>query len=382
MTGLMVHILVWMTAFSFPFLVSGAEMPPAPEATASAVISEVVASPVLFNPASGEKATISYRISHPAKTSVRIFDPDHTLVREIMADSTGKPEPLTIVWDGKDTQGRVVPDEAYFFTIEAFDYRGRLSVYDPATFSGGEVVTADGVAFDKNLKTIFYNLPDNARVTIKAGIAGGGPLLKNILPGLPRAAGPQREIWNGTDESALIDVPGQRNFSLMVEAVSLIENSLIARGNSSYDFFEYARDIARQRPQKIVRPFRGHEAAFPGLPPKGPASVVPEPKFRIEWPDETPKTDDNVPIVSDKASIRILLNEKIKTYITEQRYEIILFVDFRFVTEMEEGYSPFNIKWNTRETANGEHLITVNVATLTGNVSSASTRLMVRNNPQ
>lgn len=382
MNGLMPYLLSWMLVLALPVLVRGAEMPPAPEAAASAVISEVVASPVVFNPAGGEKTTISYRMSHPAKTSVRIFDPDHILVREIMAESTGKPEPLKIVWDGKDTQGRVVPDEAYFFTIEAFDYRGQLTIYDPATFSGGEVVTPDGVAFDKNLKTIFYHLPGNARVTIKAGIAGGGPLLKNILPGLPRVAGPQREIWDGTDESALIDVPDQRNFSLMVEAVSLIENSLIARGNSNYDYFEYAGHIARQRPQKVARPFRGHESAFSGMPPKGPAPLVPEPKFRIEWPPETPKTDEDVPIVSDKASIRIRLDEKIRNYITEQRYEILLFVDFRFVTEMEEGYSPFNLKWNTREAPNGEHLITVNVATLTGNVSSAGTKLVVRNTPQ
>jgi hypothetical protein len=382
MNGFLRHLVIWIVVLGFPLSPGSTEMPTAPSAPPLPILSEVAVSPKLFNPTTGETATISFSITQPAKISLRIFDPDHHLLREIMSEGSATLEPQKLVWDGKDAQGRVVPDEAYFFTIEAFNHQGLIAHYDPTTFSGGEVVRADGVNFDKDKKTIFYELPGDARVAIKAGISGGGPLLKNILSGLPRAAGRHEESWDGRDESGIVEVPAERNYSLNVEAVSLFENSLITTGNSAYDYFRYSRDIAPERPRKIARPFRGHEAAFAGLPPKDPSPLVPEPKFRIEWPDETPRTEENVPIVSDRAAIRIRLDDKIKTTITEQRYEIILFVDFRFVTEMEEGYSPFNLKWNTRETANGEHLITINVATLSGQVSSASTRLTVRNAPQ
>ena len=105
----------------------------------------------------------------------------------------------------------------------------------------------------------------------------------------------------------------------------------------------------------------------------------PEPKFYISLPEDTPKGEKNIPVVSGRVPITIRLDEKVKRYVTEQRYEIIFFVDFHFVSEMEEGHSPFNLMWNTQKIPNGEHLITVNVATLSGQISSASTRLIVMN---
>ena len=170
----------------------------------------------------------------------------------------------------------------------------------------------------------------------------------------------------------------QKGYLLTAEAVSLPENSIITSGNRGYDYFKYKSDIAPDRPRKVERPLFQSKTAFP-IQPNIPIQIGPEPKFSIKLPESSKEAENGLPVVMGKTPIKIYLDEKIKRYVTEQRYEIIFFVDFKFVTEMEEGYSPFTIVWDTREVGNGEHIITVNVATLTGQVSSASMKVMVEN---
>jgi hypothetical protein len=164
-----------------------------------------------------------------------------------------------------------------------------------------------------------------------------------------------------------------------MEAIALLENTIITRGNSEYDFFRYSRDMVPERPRKLNRPVQGREFIWKGLPPPEPIRMIPEPKFHVELSQGASKVESGFPSVAGSLPIRIHLDDSIKKYITEQRYEIIFFVDFRFVTEKEEGYSPFTLNWDTVGTPNGEHVITVNVATFSGEVSSASVKVMVRN---
>jgi hypothetical protein len=103
------------------------------------------------------------------------------------------------------------------------------------------------------------------------------------------------------------------------------------------------------------------------------------PRFRFELPQDILKTKALVPLLRGKVPFEVLLDEEVKRYVTEQRYEIVFFVDFRFAGEVDEGYSPYTWIWDSRTTRNGEHIITVNVATLTGQVESASLKVMVNN---
>lgn len=331
-----------------------------------------------FNPGKGETATISYRISKPAKAIIKIFDADMCLVRDLMAESTGDMYLNEVIWDGRDLEGNVVPDEAYFFTIEAMDYQGNFTLYDPTTLSGGEFFITE-VNFDRERNRLSYQLTKDARVKIRAGISQGGPLLKNILNWSPRLSAHNEEVWDGKDESGGIDAVSQKGYLLTAEAISLPENSIITHGNTDYDYFKYKNDIVPERPKKVERPLFQSKTAWQELQPVEPVKLGPEPKFRIDLPEHIEKAENGLPIVEGKTPIKIYLDEKIKRYVTEQRYEIIFFVDFKFITEMEEGYSPFSLVWDTRDVSNGEHIITINVATLTGQVSSASMRVVVEN---
>jgi hypothetical protein len=348
------------------------EMEPGPFA-----ISDVAVDPRTFSPSNGETVTITYKLSQPGKSIIKIFDPDMYLVRDLSGE-VDKPGLNTVIWDGRDFGGRVVPDGAYFFVIEALDFERSLATYDPVTFSGGESLVPVELTYDQEARVVNYQIARDAWVKIRAGISGG-PLLKNIVNWTPSLAGENEEVWDGRDDSGNLEIIGRRDWKLMAEAISLPENSIIAVGNEEYDYFEYTNVIASDRPRKNNRSVARGEKWLLGLPTNRLVRLGMQPRFRFEIPQAIAKTEAHPPIVRGKVPFIVILDEKVKRYVTEQRYEIVFFVDFRFAGEVDEGYSPYRWIWDSRTTRNGEHIITVNVATLTGQVESASLKVLVQN---
>src|SRR5262245_30827741 len=96
-----------LLAFAQPFFAQGRGLS----------ISGVEINPKSFNPINSEKVAIRYRLSEQARVTLNIYDPDAGLVRRLVS---ADPRPAGIqvdTWDGKDLDGRVVPNEAYYFTI-------------------------------------------------------------------------------------------------------------------------------------------------------------------------------------------------------------------------------------------------------------------------
>jgi hypothetical protein len=331
----------------------------------------------IFNPSKGEHLTISFRVSRPFKGFVRIFDPEMKLVRELFSENAAEDRLNNVVWDGKDEDGMEVPDEAYMFTIDAGDFHGNFAFYDPTVSSGGRV-SFPGLNSDRQKQVVSYQLDNDSRVNIRAGIKGGA-LLTSIVYWSPRIAGRREEPWDGSDASGVIDIVGRNDTLLRIEAVSLPENSIFTSGATAYDYFTYKRDIAPQRPEKKKRPRQQNQVASSIFPSSMPAKMGPEPRFRMELPRVIKSTDNGLPVVRGKTPIRILLDETIKRQIIEERFEVLFFVDHKFVTELEEGYSPITFMWDTRKHSNAEHVITINVVTLTGWLSSGSMKVVVKN---
>ena len=340
-------------------------------------ISDIAVDSRTFSPINGETVTITYKLSRPGKAIIKIFDPDMYLVRDLPGE-VDKPGLNRVIWDGRDLGGRVVPDGAYFFVIEALDSERSLVTYDPVTFSGGESLVPVKLTYDQETRVVRYKLARDAWVKIRAGISGG-PMLKTIVNLAPRLAGEKEEVWDGKDDSGNLEIIYKRDWKLMVEAISLPENSVIAVGNEEYDYFEYRNVIASDRPRKSNRSVARGEKWLLGLPTDRLVRLGMRPRFRFELPQDILKTKALVPLLRGKVPFEVLLDEEVKRYVTEQRYEIVFFVDFRFAGEVDEGYSPYTWIWDSRTTRNGEHIITVNVATLTGQVESASLKVMVNN---
>ena len=63
------------------------QVPALPEESAHLTISRVGVDSKPFNPTRGEVKTIFYQTSLPAKVSVKIFDPQMFLVRELLSEN-------------------------------------------------------------------------------------------------------------------------------------------------------------------------------------------------------------------------------------------------------------------------------------------------------
>ena len=161
-------------------------------------IDQVMAFPGTFKPFSTNRhVTIKYSLSAAAAVRLTIYGPEQEQIK-VLRDWAEKPAGQhTVNWDGKDDAGTVVPDEAYFFTIEAKNQDG-ATVYDPIIHSGGKRITPDNVKLDPVSHEISYTLSESCRVLVRVGIYNG-PLCDTVINWLPRQAGVIQEKWNGED---------------------------------------------------------------------------------------------------------------------------------------------------------------------------------------
>jgi flagellar hook capping protein FlgD len=336
-------------------------------------ISDVSAKPQRFNPSSNETTRISMRLSRPGSAGVQIYDADRFLISEIEAheEDSGM---LSASWDGRDVAGNLVPDSAYSIVIRAHDYHRNAVVYNPGHFSGGEGFSPANLVHDPQRQQIRFSLAVPAWVYIRVGIVEG-PLLANLVKWAPFPAGTQIVEWDGSDASGRFMVSDQTGWKLGAGAVSLQDNSVITWGNSRYDFIEYRSIAAGYRSARIKELPRQH----PRMQTRERVDIAPFPTFKLGLPNQTSEFVDGLPVVHGMVPVRITLDSDIKRYAIEQRYEVMIFIDYRFVSEEDEGYSPVTRVWDSRSVPDGPHVITANVRLLGGQAEAASMRIWVRN---
>ena len=140
--------------------IAGAQQQAATSQTLS--ISAVSVSKKSFNPSQGDTVELRYTLSINGDVTIHVFDPDFKLIRALAESSPVEAGENVVIWDGKDGANGVVPNEAYFFTIEA--KRGSdEAVYDPVTFSGGEPFDISKGQFSRESGTLTYKLSQPSR---------------------------------------------------------------------------------------------------------------------------------------------------------------------------------------------------------------------------
>lgn len=342
-------------------------------------IEEVKIDPESFNPTVGEKVNIYYNLSKDAKVTIRIFDPDWGLVTNLLSNEPRKKGLNCEVWDGRDLEKTIVPDQAYFFTIEAEDESKGRVVYDPTTFSGGQEIDLVDVVYDREAGTISFNLPFSAWVLARLGIKNGA-LMKTLLDWEPRPKGENIVFWNGKDESGIVDLYSHPKFSMMFTTMSFPENSIITIGNNSKSYYEYKKQVVKKRPRKPERPVSVEKRNFKlsrhyDLPRWKDRA----PRFSVSFPQITETTPSGLPVIRGKTLLKVALDEQDKEFIIGQRFEIVLYVDDILYAEEEEGYSPFSWMWDVSEIPEGEHILTINIVSLNDQVGAQSLKFMVMN---
>lgn len=337
------------------------------------LLSKVSASKSSFNPSHGEEAAISYYLSKPAKVTINLYDPDWVLIKTIGAEEYIASGEQTSIWDGKDMNGNVVPDEAYFFTIIAEDEAGAKEVYDPTAFSGGighDITTAD---INPEIGTITYKMPEMGRVLIRIGIQGGS-LLNALVDWKPRVKGAITDYWNGKDEDNLVDLYNHPKFKMIVTYFTLPENSVITFGNKSLTYREYKKSITAKRPVKIER-----ASSISNLSPHYRLSrtIDYSPHVKMDFMNTQGTASDGAVILKDKTLIKVELDEEDKVIFQNQQFEICFFLDHEFYAEDESGYTPFNWVWDLSNVEEGEHILTVNLSSFKDQIGIKSQKVRV-----
>lgn len=337
------------------------------------LLRDVAVSGTAFNPGQGERVTLSYALSRPAVVTVRVYDPDTGLIR---VESGGRPVDAgrrTFAWDGRDMDGAVVPDEAYFFTITARDGTGAVEIYDPTTFSGGVSHDITEAHIDHRDHTINYRLPESGRVMIRMGIQGG-PLMHQLVDWKPRIRGAITEHWNGKDRDNQMDLYGHPGFKMIVTYFSLPDNSVITYGNKALPFLEYKARVTEKRP---VKPERESSVAHRSRHYSIPRSLDYTPELKVSFVNAKGRDENGLPVLSGKTLVKVALDEKDMAVFQRHQFEICFFLDHRFHAEDETGYTPFNWVWDLSGVAEGEHLLTVNISSFQDQIGLVSRKVKV-----
>jgi hypothetical protein len=311
-----------------------------------------------FNPQAGQEVTIHYGLACKASVIARIYDPDFSLVRTLGLEGRQEPGQHGLAWDGRDADGCVVPDEAYFFTLTATDEHGRTRTYDPTLYSGGEAKDLAFADIDRASGAITYRLPVAARVLIRLGIQDG-PLLNTLVDWRPRVAGEITEPCNGRDRDDLFDLLGHPRFRMLVTYFTLPENSVITYGNRSLDYRRYKSSVKADRPIK-ERPERRGASVSPHYLL---ARIVDySPALKVAFSGACEQGPGEVPTLKGRGLVRVDIDEADRHFFVNQQYEITFFVDGEFCAEQEVGYTPLNWVWDLSGVKEGQHVLTVNLS--------------------
>jgi len=356
-----------------------------PAATASnLVIDGVRLNQTVLTP--GEEIRWSFSLSREARVTVQVFTPDFDIARHLITDRIQPAGINTVVWDGRDDAGNMVPNEAYLVGIAATGPDGERAVYDPTFNSGGEIadIRIEEISRPGDRVNIGYTVVRPSRICLKAGIRNG-PLLNSLLEGTPMPAGTHVHVWDGLDNTGRIQIMEMTGAHLYMEGVVLPDNSVIVQ-DSGGNYREY-RSTLNQAQQGILTYPDARKSLLARMEQGISAQALVRrslnisPAFTVYLEDEvTGLAEKSVSAVSGEIKLKVAVAPESMYIFNETRHEIIIFVDNRRFDEEEHAHTPYSYILDTRKLTNGRHFVTINQASLTGRVGAYSFYLDVENN--
>ncbi len=328
-----------------------------------------------FSPILKEKVSIPFKLAAPATVSAEIYTPDGVLIRILSTTTIKEKAQHSLVWDGRDEHGIVVPDEAYNVVLKA-TINNKTEIIDPRTSSGGIVqmdlnpnINADG--------KMTYTLQTPSRVLIRLGL-NSGAMLRSIITWVPKNAGKNIQFWDGYDQDHLIKFQKHESFKMVISAFSLADYSIITTGNKA-SYFDYVTKHSHQ-PSLEAKTQRLHQAKSKRSSPYYVRALTDtrEPHVDFEFPKNIKRNAEGIPIVKkgDKIRIKIIMDEKDAIRMEKNKYEITFYDNLDFIAEEEMGYVPLSWFWSPKN-EKGRHILTVNIVSFKGHVGVKSTPYII-----
>jgi len=344
-----------------------------PDSQSSLSIRDVSVSRDSFNPSSGEKVEIRFNLSEKARVTLKLYDFDGDMVASICEEKEMEKGAHLILWDGRDQSGGIVPDEAYFFTIEA-KQGNDSAIYDPTAFSGGITHEIEMIKVSPEQNQIEYSLPEQGRVSIKAGIVNG-PLLAIPVDWEPRTKGLHHEYWDGMDQNRLFSVLDNPRYQLRASYFTLPENTIITKGNKSITYSQYKLNQKVNEPKKTITIKRKSILSAP-LYTSG-VLFSRAPVIEVIFPDAQ-LTENRIPVFKGKMPLKIDLSEDSKPFLSHKQYEIYFFINHAFLTEDPQIKLPYETVLEVEGYTIGSYILSVNVIGPGGQVGIKNKKILLQ----
>jgi len=335
-----------------------------------------------------ESVRISFQLTSDADVTVQVYDPDYSVVRNLLVNQRRPAGVNVVTWDGTDDSGVMVPDEAYIIAIAAEGSGGLKAVYDPTLNSGGEIIDfpASRIETASGAYIINYFVPRDARISIMAGIHNG-PMLRNILDWKPKPAGNASEQWDGMDETGQINVMSQQGNTLNIRGFQLPENSIIVQGSGG-DYNLYHARIASQAEKAPIISYttarqnaakRADREIAVQFPLRQGLNTAPKFSVYLGQDRKAALSARSAAEVSGQVGFTVAVPPENLPLFNESRYELVVFVDNKRFDEEEQAYSPYTYYLDTTQLTDGEHMVTLNFVGIAGQIGSSSFKISVNN---
>ena len=349
-----------------------------------------------FNPTQAQSFTIPVTLSQPGTIVVSLYTVDGDQVRVLKPINKDKAGTYDLIWDGKDANGNIVPNEAYIPVVQftkaqsttAQSTTAQLNIedksthdnntsqtFDPRKISGGEEISI--VPQLNNENQLVFSLKRPARILARAGIKAG-PLLNTLVHWQVRGAGRNVIFWDGYDRDRLTRLAGSDHSALLVTGFTLPDHAILTTGNTRTDYLTWRQQQgwSASMPDFSALPFERNDKRL-SRHHYLPRAIDIEPRVTLQIVEELPRNAAGIPIVSGPVALRVTMNKDDQWAMQQSLYEIAFFIDHQFVSEEEQGYVPLTWRWNPVGLAPGEHIVTVNVSGFNGQVGVHSIPIIV-----
>ncbi|MEK6698308.1 MAG: LamG-like jellyroll fold domain-containing protein [Nitrospirota bacterium] len=195
-------------------------------------ISSVMVSTNTIDTSASGSATIFFTLNGPATATLKIvpesLGPTGTPIYQTSRNVTAAGA-ASFTWDGKDSTGKTVSDEAYLYILEAADSVKTVS-YSPSAPTGSAVSCTQESSYNPYTNdplSITYSLSQPARIDISIAWP---PDPFNIMTSTPHIPGSYTFDWDGRDTAGNILGGGGKAYCYTASLLS--ENHIIATGNT------------------------------------------------------------------------------------------------------------------------------------------------------
>lgn len=303
---------------------------------------------------------------------LRIYDGRDLLVREISSADKLEPGEHRLAWDGKDRAGRILPPEAYVYTLEGTSPTGVSVEYDLTDISGNRELPWPEARYDAGTRTIRYELPVPARVNVRVGLANSGPLLKTVVDWVARTRGAHQEPWDGYDEARVLDASRHPELQITVSTWALPDNAVIVL--PAIPEVQLAAGFDEGTPRRAKK---REERPKPRAVHQIPIERRRDPRVVLSLPNELPRDADGVVIASGPVTIQMDVDDRDRERLLNQRFEAGFYVDGKFVFENEVGFLPMSWRWDPTGVNEGVHFVTGNIWGYSGQFGTSTVRVRV-----